>query len=58
MDFDICAGRLVNIWKENMLENLKTEELEFASARNFLAELKRDFGRRDNELAKVAKFKK
>ena len=41
-----------------MLENLKTEELEFALVENFLAEQKREFGGGDNELAKVAKLKK
>jgi len=41
-----------------MLENLEIEELEFASAGDFMAELKREFGGGDNELAKVAKLKK
>ena len=57
MDFDIYVERLIDIWKKNILENLKTEELEFALTRDFLAELKREFGREDNKLTKVVELK-
>jgi len=48
----------VNIWKENVLENLEIEELKFPPVGDFLAELKKEFGRGDNELAKVVELKK
>ena len=32
------------MWKENILEDLKTEEVEFGSAEKFLLELKKEFG--------------
>lgn len=46
-----------NIQKENILENLELEELEFELAREFLAELKKKFDKEDNELTKVVKLK-
>lgn len=44
------------IWNKSILEDLETEEFEFESAENFLAELKREFGG-NNELAKIAELK-
>ena len=41
-----------------MLKNMKAEEIQFESAEDFLAELKRDFEESNNKLAKVAKLKK
>jgi len=35
----------VDMWKENMLEKLEAEELEFETMREFLAEIKREFGK-------------
>jgi len=40
------------------LENLEIEELKFPPVGDFLAELKKEFGRGDNELAKVVELKK
>jgi len=40
------------------LKDIEVEELEFSLAGDFLTELKRKFGKRDNKLAKVAKVKK
>jgi len=37
---------------------MKAEEIQFESAEDFLAELKRDFEESNNKLAKVAKLKK
>ena len=48
--------RSADILKKSILENLETEEFEFESAENFLAELKREFGG-NNELAKIAELK-
>ena len=41
-----------------MLKNMKAEEMQFESAEDFLAELRRNFEESNNELAKVAKLKK
>jgi len=40
------------------LKDIEVGELEFSLAGDFLTELKRKFGRKDNKLAKVAKVKK
>jgi len=40
------------------LKNIKVEEMVFALVRDFLAELKREFRKGNDELAKVAKLKK
>ena len=49
---------MVDIEKENILENLESEELKFLSVGDFLVELKREFREGDNKSAKVAKLKK
>ena len=46
------------MWKENVLEELETEELKFEMVREFLAEIKKEFGKREKELAKIAELKK
>jgi len=47
-----------DIWKENIMEELETGEIEFESAGEFLAEIKKEFGGGDKELVKVAELKK
>ena len=49
---------LTNIWKENILEDLKLKELKFELAEKVLAELKKEFGRENDKSAKVAELKK
>ena len=49
---------LANMQKENLLEDLELEKVEFRSAREFLLKLKKEFGRGDKESVKVAKLKK
>ena len=51
-------GGSADIWKENMLEELETGEIEFESIGEFLAEIKREFRGGDEELVKVAELKK
>ena len=46
-------GRLANIWKENILKNLESEDQEFVLARELLIALKKEFGKGDDKLAKV-----
>jgi len=51
-------GGLVDIWKENVLEDLEAEKVEYESAGEFLAEIKKEFGEGDKELIKVVKLKR
>ena len=48
----------MDVWKENILEDLEAGEIEYESAREFLAGLKREFGGGDEEMVKVAELKK
>ena len=50
--------RLVNMWKENVLEDLEAGEMEYESAREFLAEIKKEFRKEDEESLKVAELKR
>jgi len=49
---------LANICNKNVIEELETEEIEFESAEEFLAEIRREFGEGDEESVKVAELKK
>jgi len=51
-------GGLADVWKENLLEDLETEEAEFGSAGEFLLELKKEFGERDEKSVKMAELKR
>jgi len=46
------------VWKENILEDLEAGEVEYESAREFLAGLKREFGEGDEKAVKVAELRK
>jgi len=48
----------VDVWKENLLEDLEIEEVEFGLVGEFLLELKRKFEEEDEELVKVAELKR
>ena len=37
-------GESADVWKKNVLEELKAEELEFKTVEKFLAEIKKEFG--------------
>jgi len=49
---------LADVWKENVLEDLETGEVEFRSTGEFLLELKREFGRENKESVKVGELKR
>ena len=51
-------GGVVDVWKENVLKELKAGELEFETVGEFLAEIKREFGGGEEEAVKVAKLRK
>ena len=54
----LCIGGSADIWKENVLEELETGEIEFENVGEFLAEIRREFGGGDEESVKVAELKK
>jgi len=51
-------GKLANVWKENILEDLKGGLLEYKTARQFLADIKKKFEKEDEETVKVVKLKR
>ena len=51
-------GGSADIWKENIMEELEAEEIEYESAGEFLAEIKKEFGGGDEESVKIAELKR
>jgi len=49
---------LVDVWKENLLEDLESVKVEFRSTEKFLLKLKKKFSGGDEKLVKVAELKK
>ena len=48
----------VDIWKENVMEELEAGKIEYKSAEDFLTCLKKGFGGGEEELVKVAELRK
>ncbi len=48
----------VDVWKENMLEDLGGGLLEYEIVREFLADIRKEFGGGDKESVKVVELKK
>jgi len=51
-------GGSVDIWKENIMEELEAGEVEYESAKDFLTCLKKEFGGGEEELVKAAELRK
>jgi len=49
-------GGSVDIWKENVLEDLEGGLLEYKTVGEFLVDIKREFGGGDEELVKIAEL--
>jgi len=49
---------LADVWKENLSEDLKLEEVKFGSVGEFLLKLKKEFGGGDKESVKVAELRR
>ena len=49
---------LADIQKENILENLKAENLEYRTTEEFLEDLKKEFGKGNNKTMKIVELKK
>ena len=47
-----------DVWKENVIEELKTGEVEYELAEEFLISLKKEFGEGEKESIKVAELRK
>jgi len=50
-------GGVVDVWKENMMEELETGEVEYETAEEFLSSLKKEFGGEEEEV-KAAELRK
>jgi len=51
-------GRSVDIWKENVMEELEAGEMEYETAEEFLTVLKKEFGGEEEEAVKAAELRK
>ena len=51
-------GGLADVWKENVMEELESEEIEYKSVEEFLTSLRKEFGGGEEELVKVAELRK
>jgi len=51
-------GGSADVWKENLVEDLETREIEFRSVGNFLLKLKKEFGEGDEKMVKVAELRR
>jgi len=48
----------VDVWKENVIEELETGEMEYETVKEFLTSLKRKFGGGEEESVKAAELRK
>jgi len=53
-----AQGGSVDVWKENVMEELESEEIEYKTVEEFLMTLKKEFGGGEEELVKVAELRK
>ena len=51
-------GGSADVWKENILEELESGEMEYETAEKFLMTLKKEFGEEEKESVKVAELRK
>ena len=51
-------GGLADVWKENVMEELESGEIEYESAEEFLTSLRKEFGRGEEESVKVVELRK
>jgi len=51
-------GGLVDMWKENVMEELEAGEVEYESVEEFLTILKKEFGRGEEEAVKAAELRR
>ena len=51
-------GGLADVWKENMLEDLKGGLLKYETVGEFLVDIRKEFGREDKESVKVTELRR
>ena len=51
-------GGSADVWKENVMEELESGEIEYESAEEFLTSLRKEFGGGEEELVKAAELRK
>jgi len=51
-------GGTADVWKENVMEELEAGEIEYETAEEFLMNLKKEFGRGEEEAVKAAELRK
>jgi len=51
-------GGSTDVWKENVMEELESGEVEYELAEEFLISLKKEFGEEEEESVKVAELRK
>ena len=51
-------GEPADIWKENVMEELESEKIEYESVEEFLTSLRKEFGRGEEELVKAVELRK
>jgi len=51
-------GGSADVWKENVIEELESGEVEYESVEEFLMSLKKEFGEGEEESVKVAELRK
>ena len=51
-------GGSTDVWKENIMEELKSGKIEYELVEEFLTSLKREFGEREEKSVKVAELRK
>ena len=49
---------MVDIWKKNILEDLKEGLLEYKIVEKFLVDIRKEFGEEDKESVKVAELRR
>jgi len=51
-------GGTADVWKENVMEELEVGEIEYKTAEEFLTNLKKEFGRGEEDTVKAAELRK
>ena len=51
-------GGSADVWKENMMEELESEEIEYETAEEFFTSLRREFGKGEEESVKAVELKR
>jgi len=51
-------GEMADVWKENMMEELEAGEVEYETVEEFLSNLKKKFGREEEESVKAVELRK